>query len=75
LIKALHAVDDIKNCEGKYLMEAQVLNVIKILCNPIDPLSDEAIEKGMELAKEYGLHTRSLEKAIETMQDRILDAM
>jgi hypothetical protein len=46
-----------------------------MLCNPIDPLGDSIIEAAINQAKEYGLHTRSLEKAIETMQDRILDAM
>lgn len=75
LVKAIASVDDVDNCEGKYLKEAQVLHIIKILCNPVDPLGDSVVEKAVEQAQAYGLHTRSLEKAIETMQDRILDAL
>jgi len=75
LIKIISSVDNIENCEGKYLIEAQVLDIIKILCNPIDPLGDKSIKIALEKAKKYGLHIKSLEKAIETMQDRILDAM
>ena len=75
LINIIKYVDDIENCEPEYLQETQVLNVIKILCNPIEPLSDRSIELGIEKAEEYNLNTRSLIKAIEIMQDRILDAM
>ena len=38
-------------------------------------MSDNAIEIALELATNYNLDTRSLQKAIEIMQDRILDAM
>jgi HD-like signal output (HDOD) protein len=75
LVKVIGSVDDVQNCDSNYAKEAQVLHVVKMLCNPIDPLGDSIIEAAINQAKEYGLHTRSLEKAIETMQDRILDAM
>jgi HD-like signal output (HDOD) protein len=75
LINTIKYVDDIEQCDKKYLQEVQVLNVIKTLCNPIEPLSEQAIELGLKKAKEYKLDTKSLEKAIEVMQDRILDAM
>jgi hypothetical protein len=74
-VKVIGSVDDVQNCDSNYAKEAQVLHVVKMLCNPIDPLGNSIIEAAINQAKEYGLHTRSLEKAIETMQDRILDAM
>ena len=75
LINIIKYVDDIKHCKPEYLKDAQILSVIKILCNPIEPMSDNAIEIALKLATNYNLDTRSLQKAIEIMQDRILDAM
>lgn len=75
LINIIRYIDDMKHCDEEYLKDVQILNVIRILCNPIEPLSEKAIELGMQKAKEYNLDTKSLEKAIEVMQDRILDAM
>ena len=75
LINIIRYVDDIEHCDKVYLKEVQILNVLKILCNPIEPLSDKAVEIGIQKAKEYNLDIRGLEKAIEVMQDRILDAM
>ena len=45
------------------------------MCEISDPLSDKNCEKAIEKAKKFGLDTKYLEKAIETLQTRILDAM
>ena len=74
LINTIKYIDDIKHCKLEYLKDAQILSIIKILCNPIEPMSDNAIKIALELATNYNLDTRSLQKAIEIMQDRILDA-
>jgi len=36
-------------------------------------MSDEFVEAGIAKAKAFGLDTRSLEKAIEKLQDRMLE--
>jgi len=75
LIDIIRNVDNVEKCDEKYKKATEILAVIKVLCNPIDPLSDRAVEDGIELAKSFGLNSRYLTKAIEIMQDRILDAM
>jgi len=50
------------------------LSVVKVLCNPIEPLSSKAVEKSLDMAKEFKLDIKSLEKAIEVIEDRLLDA-
>jgi len=73
LVNIIQYTDDLENCSGKYLKESQILYVVKTICNVIDPISDTFIEEGLKKAKEFGLDTRSLEKACEKMQDRLLD--
>lgn len=74
LIAIIRAVNDISKCDPKYLKHAQVLSVVKVLCNPIEPLSSKAVEKSIDMAKEFKLDIKSLEKAIEVIEDRLLDA-
>jgi HD-like signal output (HDOD) protein len=73
LIGMIEYVDDIDSCPEKYKKEAQILNIAKTVCNIIDPLSDEACEKAIKKATEFGLDLSHLKKAIEKMQDRLLD--
>lgn len=74
LINAIEYVDNIDECPEKYLQRAQILSVVKTICNVTNPLSDKNVELGLAKAKAYGLDTHSLSKAIEKMQDRLLDA-
>lgn len=74
LINAIEFVDNIEACPEKYLKKAQILNVVKTICNVTDPLSDKNVALGVAKAKKFGLDTNSLQKAIEKMQDRMLDA-
>jgi len=73
LIKLIENVDDISKCDEEIKQKAQILNVIKTACNVIDPLSKKNIELAIKKSDEYGLNTRELEKAIEKIQDRLLD--
>ncbi len=73
LIDMIEFVDDIDNCPQKYKKEAQILHVAKIACNVIDPLSDVHCAAAVAKAKSFGLAIGPLEKAIEKMQDRMLD--
>jgi len=75
LINAIEFVDDIKKCSDEFSKKAKILNVIKTACDITAPLSDDNCEKAIKKAKEFGLSTKELEKAIETLQTRLLDAM
>lgn len=73
LIEMIKYTDDVENCPPKYLKEVQILNVVKTICNVTDPLADKFAQVGLEKASSFGLDTKYLEKAIETMQDRQLE--
>ncbi len=73
LINIIEYTDNLDKCPATYVKKAQILQVIKTICNVCDPLSDKFIEEGLSKAKEFGLETRALEKAIEKMQDRMLE--
>ncbi len=73
LVTMIKYADDLENCPSNYIKEVQILNVVKTICNVIDPLADQFVEAGIAKAKEFGLDTRHLEKAIEKMQDRMLE--
>ena len=73
LTQMIEFTNNLDNCPSKYKKEAQILNVIKTICNVCDPMADKFVEAGIEKAAEFGLDTRSLEKAIEKMQDRLLE--
>jgi HD-like signal output (HDOD) protein len=73
LIDMIEYVDDIDNCPDDYKIKAQILNIAKLTCNVKDPMCDEACDEAIKKASEFGLNTGALQKAIEKMQDRILD--
>ncbi len=73
LVDMINFTDDLENCPEKYKKEAQILNVVNTICNVTDPLSVEFADAGLAKAKKFGLDTKFLEKAIETMQDRLLE--
>ncbi|PLY06737.1 MAG: HDOD domain-containing protein [Arcobacter sp.] len=73
LINVIEFVDDIEKCDNKYKESTQILEVIKTICCVTDAMSDENIEKGIAKATEYNLDVKNLEKAIEKLQDRLLD--
>lgn len=73
LINMIAYTDNIDKCPDKFKKHVQIINVIKTMCNVTDPLGDRFIEEGITKAEQFGLDTNSLEKAIEKMQDRLLD--
>ncbi|KAB7884171.1 HDOD domain-containing protein [Poseidonibacter ostreae] len=73
LIDLIEFVDDIPKCAEDKKQKAQILDVIKTVCSISNPLSDESVAKAIEKATKYGLDIKTLEKAIETLQDRLLD--
>lgn len=73
LINLIEFVDDIPKCSEDIKEKAQILDVIKTVCSISNPLSDENVLAAIEKATKYGLNVKALEKAIETLQDRLLD--
>jgi len=73
LISMIEYVDDIDNCPEQYKQEAQILHIAKIACNVVDPLGEASCEAAIAKAESFGLATGPLKKAIEKMQDRILE--
>lgn len=73
-IDLIKYVDDIENCDEKYLEKAKILNIIKIICNPYKPLNEEIINKALNKASEYNLDTKYLKDAIKILEDRALDS-
>ena len=66
-------VDDISNANENFKKKSQILDVIKTACNIKEPLSDENVTKAIKKATTYGFDIKILTKAIETLQDRLLD--
>ena len=75
LINIIENVDDISNAQPEYKKKAQILDVIKTACSVKSPLSDENIEKAVFKAHQYGFDIKIFTKAIETLQDRLLDEL
>lgn len=73
-IKMIEHVDCLEKCDPEYLKKAQILNIIKTVCTPKSPLNEENIEKAINMAKSFKLDYIGLRKAIEILQDRVLDA-
>ena len=73
LIGLIEFVDDIPKCSEEFEAKAQILDVIKTACNISDPLSDDNVAKAIIKATDYGLDVKTLEEAIEKLQDRLLD--
>ncbi|WP_122893264.1 HDOD domain-containing protein [Arcobacter peruensis] len=73
LIDLIEFVDDIPKCNDNVKEKAQILDVIKTVCDISNPLSDENVAKGIEKASKYGLNVKALEQSIEKLQDRLLD--
>ena len=73
LVETIAYVNDIDNCPEQYKTEAQILSIISTICNVTNPLDDQFVEVGVEKANSFGLETRFLSKAIEKLQDRMLE--
>lgn len=73
LINMIEHVDDISNANDNFKKKSQILDVIKTACNIKNPLSEENVAKAIKKATIYGFDIKILIKAIETLQDRLLD--
>lgn len=75
LISSIENVDEINASTNEFKIKAQILNVLKTACDIRNPLNDEAVKKAIKKSLDFGLQTKALEKAIENLQDKLLDEM
>lgn len=73
LINLIEFVDNTNACPSEYKQKAQYLDVIKTACNASSLLSEKSIEKALKKAQSYNLQIEPLKKAIEILQDRLLN--
>lgn len=73
LINMIEHVDDLSNANANFKKKSQILDVIKTACNVKDPLSEVNVAKAIKKATAYGFDVKIFIKAIETLQDRLLD--
>lgn len=71
LIDMIRFVDDISNCPNEYKQKSQILDVVKTACQINSLLSGDSVEKALKKATEYGLEIKSLQNAIQILQDRL----
>ena len=68
-------VDNVSKADDEYKKKTQILDVIKTACNIKDPLSEVNVAKAIKKATAYGFDVKIFIKAIETLQDRLLDEL
>jgi len=71
LINSIEFVDKIETCPHGYLVPAQILNIVKTICNIEHPLSQQSIQQGLEKAKAFGFNTVHLENAIKEIEKKL----
>lgn len=62
---------DLENCPKDFLHKAQVLNVVKILCDIRNPLSNNNIEKALKKVLEYNFDVEYFLNSLDSIRDRI----
>ncbi len=73
LVELIKYVDNVQEVEEVNKHKIYILDVIKTACDITAPLSEDNIQKAMQKAKKYKLDVKSLEKALEKLEDRLLD--
>ena len=71
LIFSIGFVEDLEHCPKDYVKKAQILEIIKILCDIRNPLSDKNVQKALNKANEYGLDTEPLLQSIDSIKFKL----
>lgn len=71
LVKMIEFVDDIENCEEEYKQKAQILNIIKTVCNPKELFTEKSIEKALFKSDKYNFDKKPLAESIIFVRDKI----
>ena len=71
LIFSIGFVEDLQHCPKDYIKKAQILEIIKIICDIRGPLSDQNIHRAINKADEYGLDTNLLQQSIDSIKFKL----
>lgn len=74
LIKTIEFVDNIENCPIEYKQKAQILNIIKTVCNPKEPFSETSIEKALQKSYKYNIEKKPLIDSIIFIRNKLRDS-
>lgn len=73
IINSIKFSDDPIKALPQVKQHAQILNISKLVCNIINPLSENSITLGKQKAIEFGFDIKPFEIAVKKMQERLLD--
>lgn len=69
-IDIIEYVDDLENCKDEFLYKSRLLEIIRVLSKPQEPLSENRINLAMKKAQNYGFDTKLLKNAIDILVER-----
>lgn len=71
IIFSIAFVGDLESCPKEFKQKAQILEIVKILCDIRNPLSDINIEKAIDKAALYGFDIEHLVNSIDVIKEVI----
>ena len=71
LVFSIGFVGDLDNCPKEFVQKVQILEIIKILTNVREPLSDIAVENAIEKVVEYEFDLEHFINAIDAIKEEI----
>ncbi len=75
LIFAIGFVEDVEHCPTDYVEKVKILEIIKILSDITNPLSEANIQRALNKAIEYGFDTDLLSKSIESIKYKLEEGL
>lgn len=73
LIFTIGFVGNVEQCPEEYKRKVKILEIVKVLCDVREPLSDFAVETALKLASDYGFELKPLENAINKLKTRLAE--
>lgn len=71
LIFSIGFVEDLEHCPKDYVKKAQILEIIKILSDVRNPLSDQNIQRALTKATEYNIDVEPLLQSIDSIKFKL----
>lgn len=71
LIFSIGFVEDLEHCPKDYKEKVKILEIIKILCDIRNPLSDQNIQRALNKAQEYNFDVEILLQAIDSIKFKL----
>lgn len=75
LIFTIGFVEDLEHCPKDYVEKVKILEIIKILCDIKNPLSDQNIQRALNKANEYNFDTDILLQSIDSIKYKLENSL